>query len=236
MQLPDWLRVVVVGGSVVAVAGSATSNQQTGFYPRPQGQQAPGAQAQQPPPQAPAEPGAPAAGSCEGFCGQIARCNLGAYDACVQECRTSGAEQEANGPASLAYAAQQSCEQLAAFAQQPAQPEPVAAEPDHPTQPEPAPPAPEPAAPTPAPASEGKRTQWVCSATGWWQKCEGTSYTCYAQTTTMTGFGSTEALARTSSESLCNTAMSRMMSVNFTYRTSVTQRCKAMQCSPPNAR
>jgi hypothetical protein len=81
-----------------------------------------------------------------------------------------------------------------------------------------------------------KRTQWVCNATGWWQKCETSSYACYSQSSMAMGFGSTEATARVSAETECNTAMMRLMSVNFTYRTSVTSRCKAVSCSPPNAK
>lgn len=113
-------------------------------------------------------------------------------------------------------------------------------------EPEPAPvPEPEPApqvayaepAPEPAPeTTPEKRTQWVCNATGWWQKCESAGYPCYAQSSMMLGFGTNEPAARVSAETLCNTAMSRLMSVNFTYRTSVTQRCKAVSCSPPNSR
>ena len=95
---------------------------------------------------------------------------------------------------------------------------------------------PPPAQPTPPTQPPQKRTQWVCNATGWWQKCESNGYPCYAQSSTMLGFGTTEAAARVSSETECNTAMSRLMSVNFTYRTSVTQRCKAVSCTPPTSK
>ena len=172
---------------MVAVAASATSNQQAGFYPRPNQQQ----QAYGPPP-------AQGSGAPQG------------YDEPVPQQPYAQAEPE---PA----------------------PEPVPApapEPE-PVQAQPAPPAEEPVA---ANAPAEKRTQWFCTATGWWQKCETNSYACYSQMTTMSGFGSTEPLARSSAESMCNTSMSRLMSVNFTYRTSVTQRCKALKCSPPNAR
>jgi hypothetical protein len=120
------------------------------------------------------------------------------------------------------------------------QPQP---QPEPPPAPTPAPPPTPAPAPAPSPAKDAnsgtipaKRTQWVCNATGWWQKCESQGYPCYAQSTMMLGFGTTEAAARVSAEMECNTAMSRLMSVNFAYRTSVSQRCKAGSCSPPNAK
>lgn len=232
MQYSTWLRLVVAGGAVVATIGSATSNQQpqpTGYYP--QAQAAPGQPAAPPPPEAaPAPPPVAAAGSCDAFCDHVAQCNLGTVADCVRQCRESKLEQQQNGPELLTELSQASCDRLSELAQAPAQ--------------QPAPqPAPQPAqqpAPQPAPAQTSsipaKRTQWVCNATGWWQKCESNGFTCYPQTTFMLGFGSTEPLARVSAETACNTAMTRLMSVNFTYRTSVTQRCKAISCSPPNAR
>jgi hypothetical protein len=242
MQLSSLVRVLIVGGAVAAAAGSATSTQQqpTGYYPRPQQQQA-GAP---PAPQA-GDPYAqnqttapPATSPCEAFCNNVVRCDLGPASDCMQQCRTSNLEQQQNGPAMLADLAQASCERLAQLSQ------------DQAPQPEQQP-APQPEQkPTPQPSTSNsdtsksadssnipaKRTQWVCNATGWWQKCETQGYTCYPQSTMMLGFGSTESAARVSAETECNTAMMRLMSANFAYRTNITTRCRAMSCSAPNSR
>jgi hypothetical protein len=89
--------------------------------------------------------------------------------------------------------------------------------------------------PADKPAYSAKRTQWVCNATGSWQRCEAQGYMCFPQTSMALGFGPTEPLARASATSQCSTAMTRLMSANFAYRTSITAPCHVMSCSPPNA-
>ena len=95
----ECLRVVVVVGAVVAALGSATSTSQQQpapqYGPRPAQQQA---QPQYTP--------------CEHACGQVSRCNLQPYDACVAECRRTGTEQQPGGPEQLALITQASCAQL----------------------------------------------------------------------------------------------------------------------------
>ncbi|MGN6107815.1 MAG: hypothetical protein ACTHU0_22095 [Kofleriaceae bacterium] len=202
------------------------------------------------------------AGTCDALCNQVARCDLAPYDQCIDECRRTGAEQR---PAQLASLAQSSCAQLATLAQSPP-PEQVAAAtttpaakssktstPSKSTKPSkastPAKVSSEPSSkPTesskPKESSEDaaaksdstKHTQWVCNAMGSWQKCETQGYACFPQMSNAIGFGSTEALARMSAQSQCTTAMSRLMSVNFAYRTSVTAPCHVLKCTPPNER
>ncbi|HLL24577.1 MAG TPA: hypothetical protein VK427_20740 [Kofleriaceae bacterium] len=248
MQLSVFIRVLAVGGAMIAAVGSATSNQQpapTGYYPTAQ----PAQQQQQPGMYAPSAHGAPpsvdprsGARPCETFCDKVVQCDLAVGADCMQQCRDSKLEEQDDGPRVLHDLAQSDCTRIAQLAgpqttanqnpakQTPANTTPVTAKQT---------PAHAPADPANSGVSTGdssqKRTQWVCNAMGSWQKCEQ-NFQCWPQTTMMMGFGSTEALARVSAESQCSTAMTRLMSVNFTYRTNVTSRCRAISCSPPNAK
>lgn len=224
MELSSAIRILVVGGAVVAALGSATSNQpQPSFFTTPP----PPAGTPPAPPPAPTTAAAPNAATCDAACARVAACDVTTFDVCMQDCRANQVESTAEGPAQLAAIAGASCAQLTTATEPAATPEPAPA-----PEPSPAPPV----APAPAPPTDdAQRTQWVCSATGYWQKCD-TKNMCFTQMQTSMGFGATEPAAATSAQSMCTSAMSRMMSVNFTYRTRVTSICRKTTCSPPNAK
>ncbi len=102
LAAPSWLVIVLAG------VGSCVIPQQNQTIPPAPGA-APGTA--QAPGQAAA---APAYGPCEYFCGQMSRCELLPYDACVAECRRTGAEQQPGGAEQLEAASRMSCEELAA--------------------------------------------------------------------------------------------------------------------------
>jgi hypothetical protein len=208
------LRILLLGTALAITLGSTSSNQQAqpaGYYPQAQ------PQAQQPPPPEPSPPppvAAVAEGTCQAFCTHVVDCKLETFDSCMRQCHDANFENQQGGAAFLTDLTRTSCERIAELAKDPPPAQPTA-------QP---------------PVDDQKRTQWLCNAQGLWQKCETKGFQCYPQTTFMLGFGATEALARSNAESVCNSSMSRLMSANFTYRTSVTAPCKTAKCTPPNAR
>lgn len=215
------LRILLLTIALAITLGSTSSNQQaqpSGYYPQAQAQPAPPPPAEPQPAPAPA-PVAVAEGTCQAFCTHVVDCKLETFDSCMRQCHDANLENKAGGPAFLTDLSRASCERIAEMAkEQPAQPA-------QPTPPEPTP-----------PTDDQKRTQWVCNAQGMWQRCETKGFQCYPQTTFMLGFGPTEPLARSNAESICNSSMSKLMSVNFAYRTSVTAPCKTVKCTPPNAK
>ena len=204
----NGLRIAIVLGGAAALAGSASSSsqqpQQRGYYPRPQ-------QPQQPTGYAPPHQTQPQTGQtftpCESACGQIARCNVMRYDACLSECISTNAAAQPGGADQLNMVARSSCQQIqAAMAssgtsggmQQPAM-------------------------------GSG---QWSCSASGSWQKCEPNGSACRPQTTNGFGVGASEQLARGAAETQCTTYMTNLMTASFAFRTSISAACRATTCTP----
>jgi hypothetical protein len=103
----DGVRLGIVIAAVIAALGSATSGSQ------PQQQQSP----------AYAQPQQQQFSPCEYACGQVARCNIGPYDACLAQCRANGTEQQPGGAQQLNTLATTSCEQMQAMMQSGAQPQ-----------------------------------------------------------------------------------------------------------------
>ena len=203
------LRIAIVLGGAVALAGSATSSsnqqpQQRGYYPRPPGQQQPTGYA---PPHQTQPQTAQTFSPCESACGQVARCNVMRYDACINECVSTNAAAQPGGADQLNMIARSSCQQIqAAMAssgtgggmQQPAM----------------------------------GTGQWSCSATGSWQKCEPNGSSCRPQTTNGFGVGATEQMARSAAETQCSTFMTNLMTASFAFKSSISASCRATTCTP----
>jgi hypothetical protein len=100
----DGVRIAWLLVALLAVAGSAASNPPPYAMP-PQAQPA-------------GSTAATAYGPCEYACGQLSRCQLAPYDACVGECRRTGTEQQTDGRERLDAVARTSCDQLAAASDQ----------------------------------------------------------------------------------------------------------------------
>ena len=205
------LRIALVLGGAAALAGSASSSsqqpQQRGYYPRPQGQQQQPQTGYAPPYQNQQPQTAQTFSPCESACGQIARCNVMRYDACLNECISTNAAAQPGGADQLNMVARSSCQQIqSAMAstgnrgglQQPA-------------------------------TGSG---QWSCSASGSWQKCEPNGSSCRPQTTNGFGVGASEQVARGAAETQCATYMTNLMTASFAFRTSIAASCRATSCTP----
>lgn len=209
------LRLAIVLGGAVALAGSATGGsqqpQQRGYYPRPQGQPQPTQGTTQgtgyAPPYQSQPQTAQSSSPCEAACGQIARCNVMRYDACINECVSTNAATKPGGADQLNTIARSSCAQIQAASgtsggtgwQQP-----------------------------PAVASG----QWSCSASGSWQKCEPNGSSCVPQTTNGVGVGANEQAARGAALTQCTTYMTNLMTASFAFKTSISSECRTMTCAP----
>ncbi len=202
------LRIAFVLGGALALAASASSSsqqsQQKGYYPRPQQPQQTGTGYAPPYQNQPQT--AQAYSPCEAACGQIARCNVMRYDACLNECRTTAADQKPGGADQLNMIARTSCEQIQAA---------MASTGNRPAM-------------QPAVASG----QWSCSATGSWQKCEPNGSSCVPQTTNGFGVGTSEQIARGAAETQCSTYMTNLMTASFAFKTTIAASCRATTCTP----
>lgn len=209
--MTNALRIAIVLAGAAALAGSASSSsqnqsQQRGYYPRPQGQQQPQT-GYAPPYQNPSQPQtAQTFSPCEAACGQIARCNVMRYDACLSECVSTNAAAQPGGADQLNLVARSSCQQIQAA---------MASSGNHGIQ---------------QPAMGAG--QWSCTAIGSWQKCEPNGSACRPQTTNGFGVGATEQLARGAAEAQCSTFMTNLMTASFAFRTSIAASCRATTCTP----
>lgn len=122
MRIADRLRITVVIGAAIAALGSATAHkeQQKGYYPRKQPAPQPRPQAQ-PGPVAQPEP-VIAPGTCEHFCGYVARCRIETYAACFEHCKQTGRASRPGGRDQLIAFARSSCEQLVVLMHEPPTP------------------------------------------------------------------------------------------------------------------
>lgn len=204
------LRIAIVLGGAAALAGSASSSsqqpQQRGYYPRPPQQQPQTGTGYAPPYQSQPQT-AQTTSPCEAACGQIARCNVMRYDACLNECVSTSAATKPGGADQLNMIARTSCEQIQAasgtsggtgWQQQPA-------------------------------VASG---QWSCTASGAWQKCEPNGSSCTPQTTNGVGVGANEQAARGAALNQCSTYMTNLMTASFAFKTSVSTACRTTTCSP----
>ncbi|MBA3459007.1 MAG: hypothetical protein H0T46_03535 [Deltaproteobacteria bacterium] len=194
-MIANAARLLLVGGGLLAVLGSAASNPQPSYYtrkqpPQPQGYAAPHQEA------APGQ-----YSSCQYACGQVSRCSVQPYEACITECQRLGSENSPSGRQQLDTIARMSCQQLGVLNQQGNGQQPT-----------------------------GPR-QWQCSASGGWQKCDPQSSQCTPQSASATGVGQSEVLAREAAETNCGNTMNGMMGASFTFRTSVTSGCRAISCN-----
>ena len=98
----------MLAGAAALAASASGSKQPQGYYPRPQQAYAPPYQNPQQPQTAQTYP------PCESACGQVARCNVMTYDACLTECRTTGADRTPGGVDQLNTVARSSCQQIQA--------------------------------------------------------------------------------------------------------------------------
>lgn len=204
------LRIAIVIGGAAALAASASSSsqqqpQQRGYYPRPPGPQQPQQTGYAPPYQNQPQTGQTFS-PCESACGQIARCNVMRYDACINECVSTNAAAQPGGADQLNMIARSSCQQIqAAMA----------------------------SSGTGGGMQTGAGGgQWSCSASGSWQKCEPNGSSCRPQTTNGFGVGATEQLARGAAETQCTTYMTNLMTASFAFRTSIAASCRATTCTP----
>ena len=209
------MRIAIVLGGALALAGSANSgsqqSQQRGYYPRPQGQQPQGTGYAPPYQNAPQQPqSAQSYSPCENACGQIARCNVMRYDACLNECIRTNAAAQPGGADQLNMIGRSTCQQIQAasggtagggFQQQ-------------------------------QPAVASGTGQWSCTANGAWQKCEPNGSSCTPQSTTGYGAGASEQVARGAAETQCTTFMTNLMTASFAFKTSVSASCRATTCAP----
>ncbi|MGE0871120.1 MAG: hypothetical protein AB7P03_21325 [Kofleriaceae bacterium] len=76
----------------------------------------------------PAPPAPQSYSPCEYACGQIARCNVSPYDACLAQCRQNGTERQQGGVDGLMAVARSTCDQIRGVMQQlqPPPPSPAA--------------------------------------------------------------------------------------------------------------
>ena len=207
-MIANAARLLLVGGGLLALFGSAGSNSQPSYYtqkppPQPAGYQQ---QGYAPPHQQPAQSQFT---PCQYACGQVSRCNIQPYDACIAECQRLGTESSPAGRQQLDTIARMSCAQLAQVNQQGS------------------------AQPAQQPQQGTGQRQWQCNANGGWQKCDPQSGQCTPQSASATGFGQSELLARGAAETNCGNTMNGMMGANFTFRTNVVSSCRATSCTPP---
>lgn len=204
------LRIAIVLAGVAALAASASSSsqqsQQRGYYPRPQPPPQPQSGTGYAPPYQDQPRAAQPYSPCEAACGQIARCNVMRYDACVNECVSTNAAGTPGGADQLNQIARTSCEQIQAA---------MASSGNR-------------AGMQPAVASG----QWSCNASGTWQKCEPNGSSCVPQTTYGVGAGTSEPMARAAAETQCSTYMTNLMTASFAFRTSIAASCRATSCAP----
>ena len=212
------LRIAIVLGGAVALAGSATGGsqqpQQRGYYPRPQGQQQPQpAQTGYAPPYQQQPQTAQSSSPCEAACSQISRCNVMRYDACLSECVSTNAASKPGGADQLIMIARSSCQQIQAASASSGNSGGVSVGS---------------VGMQPAAASG----QWSCTASGSWDKCEPNGSSCVAQTTNGAGVGATEQAARGAALTQCSTFMTNLMTASFAFKTSVSMSCRTTTCAP----
>jgi hypothetical protein len=204
--MTNALRIALVLAAAAALAGSASSSsspKKSGYYPRPQ-QPQPGTGYAPPYQNQPQT--AQSFSPCETACGQIARCNVMRYDACLNECVSTGAATKPGGADQLNMIARTSCEQIQGASKTGG------------------------GAGWQQPAVAGG--QWYCSASGSWDKCEPNGSGCRQQTTNGAGVGASEQQARGAALKQCSTYMTNLMTASFAFKTSIAMACRTTSCSP----